>query len=476
MLSKRNRTNLLDRVYNSELTSHKLNLYTTGGGTPAIGVLTGIPGASNSIIEARLPYATSVTDRIIKPFLDSPNGYCNKEVALALTQAAYSDTISTYLEETKNLDSLTTCNFIGIGTTSAIRSKTIKKGDHRMHAFYKKSDNVFSPECVQYDFILSKGKRSREEEDQVIADVILNKILADATNLETEVPENEYLFEEEQIIKTVHQLDNPIDAVLGGNTKFALFIPNSNSTIAFTDIKIKNAIIFPGSFNPLTIGHIQLIIKAINHLGFSLEDHPPIILEIGLNADKGALTKVQIEERINQISDQLKIHGLKNIGIAVTSSPLYSQKTEIFQECTFLVGADTAIRLLDPKYTQNCLFELIYSLTLIQSRGTKFLIGPRLTSIKNKDGIVSEAFLSLKEILDISQVKLPDKCREMFLEIPEFRVDFSSTLVRDAKQLVTKLTDIHPEIAREIQLTLDDKSIESVEKLKILISSANELI
>ena len=229
MLSKGQRTNnLLDRVYNSVSTSHKLNLYTTGGGTPAIGVLTGVPGASNCIVEARLPYATTVTDRIIKPFLGNPNGYCNKEVGLALTEAAYSDTTSTYLEETKNLDSLTTCNFIGIGTTSAIMSKTIKKGDHRMHAFYKKTSNELSPECVQYDFILSKGKRSREDEDKVIADVILNKILADATDLESEVPESEYLFEEEQIIKTVHTLDNPIDEVLEGKKKFALFIASNN--------------------------------------------------------------------------------------------------------------------------------------------------------------------------------------------------------------------------------------------------------
>jgi len=468
MLPKSQRTNnLLNKVYNSVSTSHKLNLYTTGGGTPAIGVLTGIAGASNCIFEARLPYATLVTDKIIKPFLAEANGYCNKEVALALTEAAYNDIISTYLEETKDLDSLTTCNFIGIGSTSAIMSKTIKKGDHRMHAFYKKSNNGLITECVQYDFILSKGKRSREDEDKVIADVILNKILADATNLQSEVVENEYLFEEEKIIKTVHTLDNPIDEVLEGKKKFVLFIPNNKSNsdnkfTVFTNIKITNSIIFPGSFNPLTIGHVQLILETINHLGFSSEDHPPIILEIGLNADKGALTRVQIEGRIKQILDQLNIHGIKNIGIAVTSSPLYLQKTEIFQQCTYIIGADTAIRLLDPKYTKDCIFELVYSLSLIQSRGTKFIVGGRickeysnlfegrickgysnlfegrickgysnLTSIKKKDSVLSEPFLTLKDIFEICPVKLPDKCKEMFDEIPGFRIDISSTIIRE---------------------------------------------
>ena len=102
-------------------------------------------------------------------------------------------------------------------------------------------------------------------------------------------------------------------------------------------------LVFPGSFDPLHEGHTRLADAAV--AAVAARDGgpaPSLIYEISLsNADKGTVTAVAAEKRLAQFA------GTGTV--ALTRRALYVDKSELLGPCDFVVGADTATRILDEK-------------------------------------------------------------------------------------------------------------------------------
>ena len=68
-------------------TDFKFVIVSSGGGSNAVGTLLKVPGASNSVLEAYIPYAKESLDFYL---LRKPDFYCSKDTTLRMAARAYS--------------------------------------------------------------------------------------------------------------------------------------------------------------------------------------------------------------------------------------------------------------------------------------------------------------------------------------------------------------------------------------------------
>ena len=106
--------------------------------------------------------------------------------------------------------------------------------------------------------------------------------------------------------------------------------------------------------------------------------------------------------------------------VAVTRSPVFYRKANTFPGCAFVIGWDTAVRIVDPKYYDNSYSQMLSALSDMKRLGNSFLVAGRL------DG---------DDFKTLDDVALPLGFEDMFSAIPEllFRRDVSSTALREAQ-------------------------------------------
>jgi hypothetical protein len=107
-----------------------------------------------------------------------------------------------------------------------------------------------------------------------------------------------------------------------------------------------------------------------------------------------------------------------NVGtLVLTRAPTFREKAEMFEGSTFVIGWDTAVRLVDSKYYGNDEDKMSRALGSIKELGCRFLVAGR------EQGNV---FHTLKDVI------VPRELDGIMSAIPEqiFRCDLSSTKIR----------------------------------------------
>ena len=352
-----------------------------GAGAQALAWLHGVGGSSRTLLEATDHYAAA---SLIEAIGFEPEQFTGPDVARALAT-------QTYIRACHLADAAAVP--AGIACTATIATDRIKRGDHRACVAVCTAESV-----TIYELTLAKGRRTRREEEHLVSLLIL-KAVAGVCGV-AHLPELE-LFTEETLVKQVERC-GLLERLLADDFNWVAVSPQGRMTPGRS---WPNIALLSGAFNPLHAGHQQMARIAAELLQQDVYFELPLI-----NAGKGPLEPTIAKQRLVQFADKTTV--------ILTCAPLFSQKADMFPRSVFVIGVDTAERLVQPRFYNDDPAEMLASFETIRRAGCRFLVAGRLDNGR---------FMTLDD------VDLPAGYRELFMEIPEekFRLDISSTDIRE---------------------------------------------
>ena len=351
-----------------------------GAGSKAIDWLLSVPGASQTVLEALVPYApTSLAD-----FLGyQPGQYVNVGTATDMARAAYRRAV-----QLRNSDA----PVVGIGCTAAIATDRRKRGEHHCHVAAWKHDGT-----AGYSLQFVKGLRARAGEGAIVSKLVV-KALAEASEIDARMHLD--LDDTEELEAHGTRYDDPIKALLAQQVSSVTVRPDGTMV---ADEPVVGGVL-PGSFNPLHEGHERLADATAAIV------NTEVTFELSIeNVDKPRLEEPEIRRRVAQFAGKGRV--------VLTRALVFHQKAKLFPGATFVIGWDTAVRLVDPRYYGGENHKLLGALDEIRERRCSLLVAGRV------DG---GSFQTLADII------VPEGFEEVFTPIPEsaFRCDLSSTELR----------------------------------------------
>ena len=355
-------------------------LAVTGAGSLALHWLLGVPGASRTLLDAQTPYSKGALYELLGHV---PERAVSTETAVQMARASF--------ERAVRLSS-SGIPVVGIGCTAAIVTDRPRRGAHRCHVAAYARERVLS-----YSVELAKGARDRAAEEEIVSLLVL-RVIADASEVEFDLPVD--LDERETMDAVEHGSPDPVSLLLAGAIESAIVCPDGGIE---PNAAVEGGVL-PGSYNPLHEGHKRLADAASRMLDVD------VAYELSVtNVDKPPLKESEARRRIRQFEGERPV--------VLTRAPVFHEKARILPGRTFVIGWDTAVRVVDPRYYGDDEGRMFAALTEIREQGCRFLVAGR-----EHDGV----FHTLRD------VRIPTGFEDLFDAIPEteLRVDVSSTRLR----------------------------------------------
>ena len=364
----------------------------TGGGSGAIAELLRVPGGSRLLLEAIVPYDSSA----LTAFLGfEPAHACSAETAVAMAQRARARAA---------LFAPTGALLVGLGATASLVSERPKPGKHRCHVAVSHGAVTDA-----HSIVLEKGRRDRPAEEDLVARAI---VLCLAKGCRVGAPSASVLLDpDERYIEEAVASTDPIDRLVAGRLDRVTAWPDGQLVPAAPG----PSAVLPGSFNPLHAGHLLLARVAEDIL------QAPVAFEISVtNVDKPPLAASEVRVRLAQFAWRARVE--------LTRAPTFLEKSRLFPGATFVVGADTAERLVATRYYGHAR-QMVAALQEIADRDCRFLVAVRADTAER--------------VRSLADVAVPPRFAHLFTTIPEsrFRLDASSSDIRARQQRGTGETD-----------------------------------
>jgi hypothetical protein len=370
----------------------KAALAITGGGSGAIGELLRVPGGSRLLIEAQVPY----DGLALATFLGfAPAQASSSDTAIAMARTARARAARLMPAGT---------DLVGLGATAALVSDRPRKGEHRFHIAYANSAGIAHCTCV-----MAKGRRDRAAEEDLVSRAIV-LWLARACGITAPSPRSLIDADEhyaETVVAAGDTAGDTIDQLLAGELDRVTVQPDGQMMLSAP----QPLVLLPGSFNPLHEGHV-LLARVAEELR-----QQPLAFEISVtNVDKPPLAGETVRHRLAQFAWKSPVE--------LTRAPTFVDKSRLFPGTTFVVGADTAERLVAPKYYGDDEVRMHNALEEIANSGSSFLVAVRIDAAGR--------------VRALNDIPVPRHYADLFTEIPEhrFRLDTSSSEIRARGRVV----------------------------------------
>ena len=372
----------------------KAALAITGGGSGAVGELLRVPGGSRLLIEAQVPY----DEQALAAFLGfAPAQACSSDTAIAMARTARRRAARLVPSTGVGVGT----DLVGLGATAALVSDRPRRGEHRFHIAFANSagPNSTGAHCT---CVLAKGRRDRAAEEDLVSRAIV-LWLARACGIAAPSPRSLIDADEhyaETVVAPGAAVDT-IDQLLAGEFDRVTVQPDGQMMLSAP----QPFVLFPGSFNPMHEGHV-LLARVAEELR-----QQPLAFEISVtNVDKPPLAGATVRHRLAQFAWRSPVE--------LTRAPTFLEKSRLFPRTTFVIGADTAERLVAPKYYDDDELRMHVALEEIANSGGSFLVAVRIDTAGR--------------VRALNDILVPLRYADLFTEIPEhrFRVDTSSSEIR----------------------------------------------
>ena len=360
----------------------KASLAITGGGSGAIGELLRVPGGSRLLIEAQVPY----DEQALATFLGfAPAQASSAETAIAMARTARARAAVLVPAGT---------DLVGLGATAALVSDRPRKGEHRYHIACANAAGI--AHCTA---VMAKGRRDRGAEEDLVSRAIV-LFLAQACGVVAPSPRS-LLDADEYYAETIVATEDTIDRLLKGEVHRITVQPDGQTMLAASP----PLLLLPGSFNPMHDGHVSLarVAEELQQQAASFEISVT-------NVDKPPLANDTIRHRVAQFAWKAPVE--------LTRAPTFLEKSRLFPKATFAIGADTAERLVAPRYYGDDEDRMHAALEEIGTAGGNFLVAVRIDAAG--------------QLRTLNDIPVPRRFADLFAEIPphRFRFDTSSTEIR----------------------------------------------
>lgn len=314
-------------------TSTRAVIIATGGGTGIFPLLLERGGGSSTLLSGMIPYAQEETIGIMA---GKPDKFVSEQTARSLAMAAYMKALKLRTEDYP---------VVGLACTASLQTiPASEEREGRKHSIFVAMQTATKTVAVTFEIEQYKPPkidhgfsgymdttgifyRQVEEEQCVLA--LLN-LLAEGCDLECEPATSEA-----NLKFTVTRKEREDEV-------FGKLLAKSLSKVVYPGKGGENPkIIFPGSFNPVHKAHLEMVDIIRNKE--NLRDKT-IGFEISMfNVDKPPVDFISLRERVEQFEALGET-------VIITNAPTFIEKSNMFPHKSFIVGYDTAVRILDPRY------------------------------------------------------------------------------------------------------------------------------
>jgi len=372
----------------------KAMVYVAGGGTEVFPWLLSRGGGSATLLAGRIPYDPADFIAILGA---DPGRLVDPRAARGLAMAAYRHGLR--LRPDLGIEGV-----VGIGATSKLsRGPDERAGRrHEIHLAAQTGDRT-----VVRSVVLPPDD-DRAEQEWINALVILN-LLAESRGLAGLLVDRGITTETTADAATCGHPDLP--ALLGGQVPWVAFrLGESVATAIARDEAVLPRLLLPGSFRPLHDGHLRMAALASARLG------EPCAFELSLfHPEKPPLDYVGIADRVARFAH---VPGW----LLLTDAPTYLEKARLFPGSTFVVGHDTAVRIIEPRWYGG-VGPRDAMLDELEALGIRLLVFGRMDA----SGLFRE--LNQEVFPDDRVARFVARSTEVVAE-DQFRLDLSSTVLR----------------------------------------------